>query len=268
MKLILITGNHPRHFYLAKKLYKKFDNIFWIIEKREKFIPKTNIKNLKLKKLYKKHFIKRNKIENKFFGDSKKTKSLKFYKKNYIDRKKFQISIKSLLKNEKADLLLSFGCSKIDNSILKKKNIKKYLNIHGGLSPDFRGSISNFWPTYLLEPQLTGYTLHKLSNSIDGGEIIFQTSVKLNKNDGIHDSNCRALKTFINYFVKKINIKSLRKIKGIKQKNFGKIWQKKDWDPKHLDLIYNKYNDKIINYCLKNKFKLKRPKLINVLKNN
>ena len=57
MKLILITGNHPRHFYLAKKLYKKFDDIFWIIEQREKFIPKTSIKNLKLKKLYKKHFI-------------------------------------------------------------------------------------------------------------------------------------------------------------------------------------------------------------------
>ena len=49
MKLILITGNHPRHFYLAKKLYKKFDDIFWIIEQREKFIPKTSIKNLKLK---------------------------------------------------------------------------------------------------------------------------------------------------------------------------------------------------------------------------
>ena len=95
----------------------------------------------------------------------------------------------------KADLLLSFGCSKIDNLILKE--ILKYLNIHGGLSPNFRGSISNFWPTYLLEPQLTGYTLHKLSNSIDGGEIIFQTSVKLHKNDGIHDSNCRALKLLL-----------------------------------------------------------------------
>ena len=47
--------------------------------------------------------------------------------------------------------------------------------------------------------------MHKLSDSIDGGNIIFQTSVKLKKNDGIHDSNCRALITFIIAIDLKVN---------------------------------------------------------------
>jgi hypothetical protein len=29
-------------------------------------------------------------------------------------------------------------------------------NIHGGLSPWYRGAITHFWPSYMLEPQLTG----------------------------------------------------------------------------------------------------------------
>ena len=45
MNLILITGSHPRHFYLAKELSSSFENMLWIIEKRESFVPKQN-KNL------------------------------------------------------------------------------------------------------------------------------------------------------------------------------------------------------------------------------
>ena len=40
MKLILITGNHPRHFYLAKKLYKKFDDIFGLLNNERNLFPK------------------------------------------------------------------------------------------------------------------------------------------------------------------------------------------------------------------------------------
>ena len=46
MKLVLITGNHPRHFYVAKELSKSFKETFWIVEKREPFVPKINAREL------------------------------------------------------------------------------------------------------------------------------------------------------------------------------------------------------------------------------
>ena len=67
------------------------------------------------------------------------------------------------------------------------KNLKGYKwNIHGGLSPWYRGGVTHFWPSYLLEPEYTGMTLHELTNDIDGGGIIHQNISSLNIKDGIH----------------------------------------------------------------------------------
>ena len=61
--------------------------------------------------------------------------------------------------------------------------------------------MTHFWPTYLLEPEYTGVTVHNITNKIDGGEIIHQSHVNLNPNDGIHDNACRCMKNFIKDFV-------------------------------------------------------------------
>ena len=37
--ITLITGDHPRHKYLADCFVKTFPKITWIIQKRENFIP-------------------------------------------------------------------------------------------------------------------------------------------------------------------------------------------------------------------------------------
>lgn len=264
MKLILITGNHPRHFYLANELSSSFKNIIWIIEKRESFIPKPkkNMSN-KLKKLSKIHFTKRKNSETKFFGNTKFYKFTNLRRKVIIERKNFKRKIAFYLQNEKADVLITFGCGKIPTKIFKNNKIKNFWNIHGGLSPWFKGSITNFWPSYLLMPQYTGITLHKLSSKIDGGDILLQTSCKLNINDGLHDLNCRIILNFCKIFKKKLKKISLKKnIKGTKQKFEGKIWKKADWSEKHLIIIYEKFKDKIIKFCVKNNLIKIKPKLL------
>ena len=67
MKIILITGNHPRHFYLADQLSKTNFEFLWIIEMRENHVPEPS-KDLKieLQNLYKLHFNKRNKAQKRF----------------------------------------------------------------------------------------------------------------------------------------------------------------------------------------------------------
>ena len=48
----------------------------------------------------------------------------------------------------------------------------------------------------MLEPQFTGMTLHFTSSKIDGGDIIFQTSIDLDEKDGIQDNHCKAVINF------------------------------------------------------------------------
>jgi folate-dependent phosphoribosylglycinamide formyltransferase PurN len=267
MKLILITGDHLRHYYVASQLDKVFSEIIWIVEKRELQVPKKNKKiKKKFQRLLELHFRKRIKAEKKFFGEKYKYNFQNIIKKISIDRKHFNKKIEVLLKKERAEVLITYGCGKISNQILKNKNIKNFFNIHGGLSPWFKGSITNFWPSYLLKPQYTGMTLHTLTSKIDGGDILLQCTSKLYKNDGIHDLSCRVIKNFC-YLTKKkfkkINFKI--KIIGVKQKFSGKIWKKCDWNYANLEIIYNKFNDKINYFVLKNKLNKQKPELINIL---
>jgi hypothetical protein len=77
MNITLITGDHPRHKYLVNKLMSLKVNSVWIVEMRENLIPKPD-KRLKpnLKRLFKLHFNKREKVEKKFFPNFFKNISL------------------------------------------------------------------------------------------------------------------------------------------------------------------------------------------------
>ena len=68
--LLLITGSHPRHLYLAKYLSERMDLAAWIIDVRENFTPtdKDLLKiEQKYRSIYEKHFLDRFKAENNFF---------------------------------------------------------------------------------------------------------------------------------------------------------------------------------------------------------
>ena len=54
-------------------------------------------------------------------------------------------------------------------------------------------------------------------------------------------------------------------INGTKQIFQGKIWKKSDWSEKHLVMIYEKFNDKIVNFCKSNNLIKIKPKLIDNL---
>ena len=58
--IILFTGDHLRHKYFVDSFSKVFEDLVWIIEKREKFIPDMDKNfNTEIQKLQKKHFEKR-----------------------------------------------------------------------------------------------------------------------------------------------------------------------------------------------------------------
>tara|TARA_B100001063_G_C16750798_1_gene550189 strand:+ start:750 stop:1562 length:813 start_codon:yes stop_codon:yes gene_type:complete len=268
MKILLITGNHPRHFYFIKKFQETSFNLSLIIEKRkDKFMPKIN-KNYKLniKRLYKLHFNKRSIAEKKFFGDAKfNNKKVNFL--SYVVRNDFSNGkLQKLISKHKFDILITYGCGLINNDILKMIRLYAW-NVHGGLSPWYRGGATLFWPSYMLQPEYTGMTFHETTNKVDAGNIVFQNSAKIRPGDGIHDNACRVIKDFCDKLplLLEKKILSKTKIKSMPQKSSGKIWTKKNWSPLNLKIIYELFDDKINKFCLKNR-KIVNPKVINFLK--
>ena len=266
--IVLLTGDHLRHKYLVDSFSRVFNDLIWIIQKREDYIPKIKKNfNAEITKLQKIHFEKRLDAEVNFFkssaGELSKNRINQIFEINQKDI--YNGKLKKILSKINLNFLISYGVQKIPENILK--NLKGYKwNVHGGLSPWYRGVATHFWPTYLLEPEYTGMTLHELTNDIDGGNIIHQNVSSLNIKDGIHQNACRTVKSFSDTLpsLLKKKIKKKKKFKGIKSKTSGRIWISKMWSPIHLKIIYTIYKDKINKYCIENK-KIIRPKIKSIL---
>lgn len=83
------------------------------------------------------------------------------------------------------DFVVSFGCSIIRSPLIDSFS-GRFINMHLGLSPYYRGSGTNFWPLVNGEPEFIGTTFMHIDAGIDTGEIIHQVRAKPAFNDSCH----------------------------------------------------------------------------------
>ena len=159
-------------------------------------------------------------------------------------------------------LILTYGCSKIEANLIDRLPCP-FWNCHGGLSPDYRGVMTHFWPSYMLEPQMTGMTLHQVTQELDGGRIVHQKGATLCRGDGLHMLASRTTRDFINEVITLISSCVEKNFfpAGLLQKRKGKLWLKSDWRPEQLQLIYGLFNDKIVDEYLSGKLPNTKPSL-------
>ena len=259
MKVLFLTGSHPRHASVARALNNAGLLSGLVIENRLEHIPAPpdDISD-DLKALFSMHFQKRADSENKFFGkaDLPDTERLDVSREELNSDK-----VKAFIKHINPDVLLSYGVHILSDEIIHSCKGESW-NIHGGLSPWYRGCITHFWPSYFLEPQMTGMTVHDLTQELDGGDVVHQNASELVKGDGIHDLACRAVLGISKEIPELMNVLNNKgKLEKHKHKTTGRIWTSKDWRPDHLRPVYEFYNDKIVDLVLDGKIKRREPKL-------
>ena len=82
----------------------------------------------------------------------------------------------------KPDLVAVFGTSLIRGELLRAGRLG-IANLHGGLSPEYRGADCTFWALYNGEPEKVGCTLHWIDAGIDTGGLIAHVSPKVLPDD-------------------------------------------------------------------------------------
>lgn len=92
--------------------------------------------------------------------------------------------IYSMMEREQPQLILSFSAPQVFKEPLLSLPRYGVLNIHGSLLPDYRGIMPGFWVLANGE-KFTGATIHRMSEGIDEGEILFQEKVDI--------SNCKTM---------------------------------------------------------------------------
>ena len=90
------------------------------------------------------------------------------------------------------DYLFSFGCSLIKSSLLQTY-AGRFVNMHLGLSPYYRGSGTNFWPFANGELQFVGATFMHIDAGVDTGSIIHQVRAGFVPGDDVHSVGNRLI---------------------------------------------------------------------------
>ncbi|GEK10163.1 formyltransferase family protein [Pseudoalteromonas peptidolytica] len=261
MSVVFITGNHPRHAFIARCLAETGKLKKLIIEQREGHIPEPPADlEPELKDLFRQHFTQRSEVELEFFGPA-----------HWPDIEIITTDVEGLngaevqehIRASNPDLLLTYGCHMLNRSTLACASGEKW-NIHGGLSPWYRGAITHFWPSYMLEPQKTGMTVHELTQQLDAGDVVHQCVAPMVRGDGVHHVAARAVHKLgkeLPDLLQLLYQQGADKITKVAHTTTGKLWLGSQWRPEHLRVIYQFYENRVVDYYLDGKLGKSEPKL-------
>jgi hypothetical protein len=263
MRGILLTGSHPRHLYLAEQLHKNRLLKGLVVERREEFVPSPPPGLALIDEAnFIRHFRDREVSEHRFFGTAGQ------YCFDGLDVCEVTVEelngpeLKTWISEREPDFVISYGVHKLSQEMIDSFPPIAW-NVHGGLSPWYRGTITLFWPFYFLKPNWAGMTIHRLSSKLDGGDIVHHSVPRLERGDGIHDTACRAVQQVAEDLVKILRlVEGGAQIAEVPQRSGGKLFLSKDWKPEHLRVIYNLFDNDIVDQYLDGKLGHDEPPLV------
>ncbi len=238
MKIVILTGSETRHLYFRKKLAsdKRIKVLASYCESDEKSLANRMSQNAQTSRLEIQHVESRKQSEIDFFSDyigsCEDESNPKLIKKGAINDKAFVNEIVAM----NPDLLVCYGSSLIKSDLLTKFE-KKFLNVHLGLSPYYRGSGTNVWPLINLEPDMVGATFMYIDAGIDTGKIIHQIRADVFLGDNPHTIGNRLIRKMTSTYAEIIC--SFGNLESEKQPLCeGKIYYQKDFTTEACKKLY------------------------------
>ena len=148
------------------------------------------------------------------------------------------------------DLLICYGSSIIKEPLLTFfKN--RFLNVHLGLSPYYRGSGTNYWPFVNEEPEYAGATFMHIDAGIDTGEIIHQIRPKCSWNDTPSQIGTRFIVDMAREYLKIIiNFNSLPTVSPLDSSGDYKLYRTKDYSEDSAKILYENFENGLIKKYL------------------
>tara|TARA_B110000259_G_scaffold188040_1_gene244604 strand:- start:3966 stop:4796 length:831 start_codon:yes stop_codon:yes gene_type:complete len=253
-KIILITGDEIRHNYFYQMLFKdqRFEIVKCYAEEGSNSLEVRTFSNTESSDIEKKHVLDRKNSEIEYFS-------------KYIDIDSFnnpvfkKIPLKAINNSDvideiiqiKPDILACYGSSLINSNLL---NIfeGKFLNVHLGLSPYYRGSGTNIWPLINNQVDMVGLTFMYIDAGIDTGEIIHQVRADIFAGDTPHMIGNRLIKKmtiiYSDIIANLANLKTMKQPKNIE--NF--LYKKKDFNQEACEKLYKNFSNQMIDKYLQN----------------
>ncbi len=234
LSVIILCGQSPRHLYFANQVAKACKPLAIIQESgHDRLFIKIIKLLLKPTSLWRKI--------NRWMRDRKRYRGHKeaefFFAKELPHLTHAELRVEfphinhpdviELIDHYQPDLILVFGTSLLKGSLLEKGRLG-IINLHGGLSPEYRGADCTFWALYNQEPEKVGCTVHYINAGIDTGHIIAYVSPEIKANDDELTLFWRAVRSSTHLYTELLNRIEQGESFGQIQGHKGHLYQVKD----------------------------------------
>jgi methionyl-tRNA formyltransferase len=130
------------------------------------------------------------------------------------------------------DVIAVFGTSLIRGDLLERGRVG-LVNLHGGLSPHYRGADCTFWALYNGEPDQIGCTLHFIDRGIDTGRIIAHVCPAVRDSDDELTLFWRAVQDSTEVFKEVLDRIETGQQLGQPQRDRGRLYRVRDRGWRH-----------------------------------
>lgn len=201
LSVMILCGRSPRHLYVANRLCESACPVAVVQETGTQLSGRKLLRQLRPDSLWRKswRWLRDRRryaggAEARFFfgaGTPRLSREDLLVQIPHINH----ADVVALADRLQPDVIAVFGTSLIRGPLLDRGRLGIF-NLHGGLSPHYRGADCTFWALYNGEPDQVGCTLHRIDSGIDTGKLIAHVRPEVGERDneltlfwrGIRDS--------------------------------------------------------------------------------
>ena len=185
---MILCGRSPRHLYVANRICKAAKPVAIVHEAAGNWDAQKLKKALNPRYVWAKGW--RWLRDRRRYAGGQEARSFFGAEVPHLDRSDLVREVShinhpeviALADRHRPDVIAVFGTSLIKGALLEKGRLG-IVNLHGGLSPDYRGADCTFWALYNGEPEQVGCTLHFIDKGIDTGGLIAHVCPEIKPGD-------------------------------------------------------------------------------------
>lgn len=236
--VLILCGRSPRHLYVANRLCRAAPPLaivhetgtHWTAKKVARLLKPANLARKVWRWLRDRRRYVGGGEGRFFFGDAaaRLERSELVVEVPHIN----DPAVVELAERLKPDVIAVFGTSLIRGPLLGMGRFGM-VNLHGGLSPEYRGADCTFWALYNSEPEKVGCTIHFIDAGIDTGKLIAHVSPEVKAGDDELTLFWRAVRDSAEVYAEVIARLGRGEALGERQRGKGKLYQVKDRGLKH-----------------------------------
>lgn len=251
LRIAIFTSSEPRHKFYVSQIASKHDVVSVVIEKKRDALSSGN--TLQGADLMAEHLGDFRKTERRLLGSAPDfpVPALEV-PTGFINS---ELVVEELA-FKKPEIVLFFGTSIVNDLILSVPP-HRFLNLHLGLSPYYRGTATNFWPLVNGEPELVGATIHWATLKVDGGPIVHQVRPDFSATDTVHEVGCKAIQAGAKGV---LHVLDLIEQKGrefpdgkAQDLSSGKVYRRKDFNEASIIKLRENMSSDMLGAYLKSK---------------